>query len=128
MSFTGKADRKFSDDGKIFAAIVLCMLSFAVIITSGMIIEKRSAGAGPEIVIETVSAVTVSSITEAELININTADKYRLQKLDGIGEKTAEAIIEYRKNKPFESPEDIMNVDGIGEKKYEDIKDKICVC
>ena len=79
MSFTGKADRKLSDEGKIFAAIVLCMLSFAVIITSGMIIEKRSAGAEPEIVIETVSAVTVSSITEAELININTADKYSLQ-------------------------------------------------
>ena len=47
--------------------------------------------------------------------------------LNGIGEKTAEAIIEYRKSTPFEKPEEIMNVKGIGEKKYENIKNSICV-
>ena len=47
--------------------------------------------------------------------------------LNGIGKKTAEAIIEYRKSTPFEKPEEIMNVKGIGEKKYENIKNSICV-
>lgn len=61
------------------------------------------------------------------LININTADASELMKLKGVGEKTAEKIIEYRVQTPFEKPEDIMNVKGIGEKKFEDIKDYICV-
>ena len=61
------------------------------------------------------------------LININTADKETLMVLDGIGEKRAEAIIEYRVSHPFGSTKDIMNVSGIGEKIYEKIKDKICV-
>lgn len=72
----------------------------------------------------------IDSATEeqaAGLININTADAAELMKLKGVGEKTAEKIIEYRVQTPFEKPEDIMNVKGIGEKKFEDIKDHICV-
>ncbi len=72
----------------------------------------------------------IDSATEeqaAGLININTADAAELMKLKGVGEKTAEKIIEYRAQTPFEKPEDIMNVKGIGEKKFEDIKDHICV-
>lgn len=61
------------------------------------------------------------------LININTADKSELETLTGIGDKISDAIIEYRENTPFEKIEDIMNVKGIGEKKFEDIKDSICV-
>ena len=61
------------------------------------------------------------------LININTADKESLMVLDGIGEKKAEAIIEYRTQRPFKSISDIMNVSGIGQKTYEKIKDSICV-
>ncbi len=49
-------------------------------------------------------------------------------KLDGIGEVIAERIIEYREeNGGFSSTEEIMNVKGIGEKRYENIKDNICV-
>lgn len=61
------------------------------------------------------------------LININTADLETLMVLDGIGEKKAEAIIEYRTKRPFKSVSDIMNVSGIGQKTYEKIKDSICV-
>ena len=61
------------------------------------------------------------------LININTADKETLMVLEGIGEKRAEAIIEYRIKKPFKKTSDIMNISGIGEKIYAKIKDKICV-
>ena len=60
-------------------------------------------------------------------ININTASKVELMKLKGIGEKTAEKIIEYRKKFPFQSIEDIMKVKGIGPKKFESMKEHITV-
>ena len=60
-----------------------------------------------------------------EAININTASKAELMRIDGIGEKTALAIIKYRQNTPFEKIEDIMKIRGIGKKKFEKFKDKI---
>lgn len=60
-------------------------------------------------------------------VNINSADKNMLMNLTGIGEKTAEKIIEYRKENKFESIEDIKNISGIGEKKYEKIKNEITI-
>ena len=47
--------------------------------------------------------------------------------LPGIGEVTAKAIIDYREENPFKSIEDIKNVSGIGDSKYDRIKDYICV-
>ncbi|MDR1774363.1 MAG: ComEA family DNA-binding protein [Clostridioides sp.] len=61
-------------------------------------------------------------------ININTADESELQKLDGVGEATAKKIIKYRTEKgPFKTINDIKNVSGIGDKKFEALKDSICV-
>lgn len=62
------------------------------------------------------------------LVNINTADASALDALPGVGPATAEAIIKDREeNGPFASTEDIMRVSGIGEKKFENLKDAICV-
>lgn len=64
---------------------------------------------------------------KAGLININTADKSELMKLDGIGEKRANDIINYREQSgAFASPQDIMKVNGIKQSSYDKIKDKIC--
>ena len=60
-------------------------------------------------------------------VNINTAPKEELMLLNNIGKSKAEAIVEYRKTKPFETIEDIMNVKGIGLKMFERIKNNICV-
>jgi competence protein ComEA len=62
-----------------------------------------------------------------EKININTASKDELMTLNGIGEQTANKIIEYRKTTRFNDIEDLMNVNGIGNSKYESIKEYICV-
>jgi competence protein ComEA len=61
------------------------------------------------------------------LININKATKFELMRLPGIGEKTADVIIEYRKTKPFTKIEDIMNIKGIGPKKFEKMKEFVKV-
>ena len=71
---------------------------------------------------------TVSQESLSEKVNINTADKERLTSLKGIGESKAEAIISYREaNGPFGDITELMNVDGIGQKTFENIKDMICV-
>lgn len=56
-------------------------------------------------------------------ININTADLHTLMSLPGIGEVYAQRIIDYRNaNGPFTDIVQIKNVEGIGEKRYEQIK------
>jgi len=60
-------------------------------------------------------------------ISINSADLELLMTLPGIGESKAQSIIEYRNKTPFEKTEDIMNVSGIGEKAFEQIKDYITI-
>lgn len=63
-----------------------------------------------------------------ETVNINTAPVEQLSTLDRVGAKYAERIIEYRElNGPFEKPEDIMKVKGIGQKTWEANKNRIVV-
>ena len=66
--------------------------------------------------------------TTSNKININTANIDELKTLSGIGQSTAEKIIDYRnENSKFEKIEDIKNVSGIGDAKFNSIKDKIVV-
>ena len=69
-----------------------------------------------------------SSVSTSAKININTANANMLQTLPGIGPVLSERIIEYRnQNGLFGVIDDIKDVSGIAEKKYEGIKDLICV-
>lgn len=61
-------------------------------------------------------------------INLNTATVQDLTLLPGVGEVLAQRIIAYREaNGPFKSVADLVNVDGIGDKKLESILDYITV-
>lgn len=61
-------------------------------------------------------------------VNINKASVKELTTLNKVGEAYAKRIVEYRqKNGPFQKPEDIMNVKGIGIKIYEANKNIIVV-
>ena len=60
------------------------------------------------------------------LVNLNSATVGQLQTLPGIGAKTAERIVQYReKNGPFKKVEDLMNVQGVGEKTFLRLKPQI---
>ncbi|MFS8130904.1 MAG: helix-hairpin-helix domain-containing protein, partial [Candidatus Dojkabacteria bacterium] len=57
-------------------------------------------------------------------VNINTATKDQLDALPGVGPSTADKIIAAR---PFESIEDLKDVSGIGDAKFDSIKDLVDV-
>lgn len=66
--------------------------------------------------------------TSSGLVNINKASVEELDALPGVGQSTAQAIVDDRDaNGAFASIEDLMRVSGIGEKKFEKLKGKICV-
>ena len=95
------------------AFVVIVVIMFAVVLAGQVWAEEAEE--------------TNTDTAEAEKININTAAAKELVKLKRIGPKYAERIIEYRENNPFEKPEDITKVTGIGQKTYEANKDVIVV-
>lgn len=87
-------------------------------------VTNENTSAVPENTPPTTAAASVQS----ELVNINTASLDELMKLQGIGEKKAQAIIDYRKeNGNFRTVEELTNVSGIGEKTLEKNMDIITV-
>ena len=83
-------------------------------------------------VLPTVSAhaeQTVQAVSSPKpALNLNTATVDQLETLPGIGQKTAERIIEYRtKSGGFKRIEDLMNVKGIGEKSFLKLKPLVTV-
>jgi len=68
-----------------------------------------------------------SGVAQA-LVNINTADATALDALPGVGPSTAEKIVADREaNGPFSSADDLGRVAGIGPKKLEELKPRVCV-
>jgi comEA protein len=103
----------------IFSGIISCL----AVSYSFKISQPRTASA------ETMRLLHAQeSIIESKIVNINTAGRYQLTKLPGIGPKLADRIVKYRdEHGPFSSCEDIKKVKGIGEKKYQAIFGMITV-
>ena len=80
---------------------------------------------------ETTISPALPTETEAVItfpININTATVEEFSALPGIGEVLAKRIVDYRReNGDFKHPEGLMNVEGIGEKRMEDILNLITI-
>ena len=93
------------------SAIFVALLILCIVNPAGAVEKKDAAGK------------TSETIVSMEQININKADAKALTALKGIGKDRALKIIEYReKNGPFQKPEDIMKVKGIGQKIFKQNK------
>jgi competence protein ComEA len=86
------------------------------------------AAAHPAAQSTTAAAPAAGSKAAGPVVNINTATIAELQTLPGIGQKTAARIVEYRdKNGPFKKIEELMNVQGIGEKSFLKLRAQLTV-
>lgn len=114
----------------LLAAALLC---FAVVIGFGMfynsgvkVYQVEAASVDSSEAIEESNGS--SAILAVEKLNINTADFFELIALPGVGEVTADGILEYRdKHGRFQSIDQLMEVPGIGEGKLEKLKEYITV-
>jgi len=74
------------------------------------------------------SWVVPALAADMDQVNINTATLEELSTLDGVGQAVAAKILDFRtKNGPFQKPEDLMMVKGIGQKMFDKNKDRIIV-
>lgn len=90
--------------------------------------EYVSEESGEEVIQEGSIEAEESTQTTSKVVNINKANQEELMTLPGIGESTAQKIIDYRKeNGKFQTIEDIKNVSGIGDSKFNQIKSLIKV-
>jgi competence protein ComEA len=110
----------------------------AIQAAGGMTAEADSNALNLAAVVKDGDKITVRTAAETQtvsegrstagLININTADKQALMELPGIGEVLAQNIITYREaHGGFASIEEIKEVNRIGDKLYEQIKDSITI-
>lgn len=107
-------------------------INLAYILEDGMKIyipnvnEKEQETKGNSSYIVSASETKKEEQINKKKININTASQDELETLPGIGPSIAVKIINYRKeNGKFESIEDIQKVNGIGDSKFNNIKDFI---
>ena len=110
---------ELQDGQKIYIPNKNEKISQYIIGINGETIDSNGTNTGNE---------STSSSKEGAKVNINTATQNELDGLPGIGPALAQRIIDFREeNGNFKSIEDIQNVKGIGNSKFDEIKDKIVV-
>ena len=115
-------------------------INLAYILEDGVKVRIPSVNDNEEAVEDTESIEFVENVENSpestlksqnntsNLVNINKATQTELETLPGIGPSTALKILNYREeNGKFSSIEDLKNISGIGDSKFENIKNLICV-
>lgn len=112
-----RADRRKPDEGWLLAAVLCLILAVCAAVYVNRLPRKMTA--------EPVCFVAGPLVTSApEPVDINSADLNALKRLPGVGDTLAERIIAYRdENGFFDSVEELLRVEGIGEGKLENMQD-----
>ncbi|MGE4588229.1 MAG: helix-hairpin-helix domain-containing protein [Acidaminococcaceae bacterium] len=88
-------------------------------------VKQAKIRAGSSQIRKSAGSVNSAKVERENLIivNLNSADIEELKNLPGVGQTTAQKIIEYRQQHRFEKIEEIMNIKGIGKAKFQKMKD-----
>ena len=110
--------------GKINKTEILLLILSAVCCLAMAVVHQEKPAAGYyEVTTETRREVRETAV---EKVNINTAAQEELETLPGIGEVLAQRIVEYREEHgAFTAAEDLLAVEGIGEKRLDEIRECI---
>lgn len=94
----------------------------------GITVVTERQDPAPQILTETPEPPETPGLLEGEVLNLNTASQTELTRLPGIGETKAAAIVAWRQEYgSFQTVEDLMAVDGIGEKTLENLRPYVTV-
>lgn len=119
--------------GAVAAAFIAATIVFSVLNTPsvqpvGPVYPLQTAGASGTTAVPPPLTVSGQETSGSERVNINTADQDALMQLDGIGETLAARIIAYREaHGAFLTVEELLQVEGIGEKRLAAIRERIAV-
>lgn len=113
--------------------VLLAALAAFLLLTSGYFLGRRTVrgvrvSAEDGVPARELTALSTQAETETERLNINTATVEQLTQLPQIGEVIAQRIVDYRtQHGPFSAVSELLNVEGIGQSRYEAIRDYITV-
>jgi competence protein ComEA len=96
-----------------------CLAVLAMVIGCGLVGSAQTPSASRD---------TAKAAKPAAIVNLNTATVAELETLPGIGARVAARIVDYRTQKgPFKKIEELMNVQGIGEKSFLKLRPQLTV-
>lgn len=100
----------------------------AIQAAAGLMPDADISNLNLQMAISNHDVIQIAAKQERSRISINTGSIDQLMQLSGVGRKTAEAIIAYRsQNGLFQTIEELMQVKGIGAKKFAKLKEQICL-
>ena len=119
----GKAHRSIA----VRLVILIEFLIYAVALFSCVYAIRTRRSPSVTVAARPASAAFSTPTPVPGALELNSATAAELQTLPGVGPALAQAIVDYRAKQPFYFKEDLMNVPGIGEKRYRAIADQITV-